>query len=322
MGGVGALAPPVSSLLFVPFVVFVVQPLLLFGGPMRAYLLTALAVALLAGAARADAFDHYINPVLDKLVEGKNVKEVKQLTSSMIVDHDAVLPRSTSAFLVVKTNGNRYAKLLVQAGKQKVGADKALPVLIVNRFVTYKDGEEQAIQASGKDLSLYEDFRLSLDLGQVVPKAVGGDLRFVVDKDGKSYTEPLGKAKLYVVTKHDPKVMPKKGAKFVIGEKFEARYFNGTFKLQDDGRRAGKLVLKVGEDNKEITGWYYSAKDGSKYEVKGKVGVPIHSVELTVKFPRTEQVFKGMMFTGDGKAMAGTSKMVEREAAWYAVREE
>jgi hypothetical protein len=288
---------------------------------MRVYLLTALAAALLAGSGRGDAFDHYTNPALDKLVEGKNVKEVKQLTPSMIVDHDAVLPRSTSAFLVVKTNGDRYAKLLVQAGKQRVGKDRALPVLIINRFVTYKEGEEQAVQAGGKELSLYDGFRLSLDLGQVVPAEVGGDLRFVV-KDGKSYAEPLGKAKLYVVTKHDPKVVPKKGAKFVMGEKFEAKYFNGTYRLHDDGRRSGKLVLKVGEDGKEITGWYYSAKDGSKYEVKGKVGVPIHSVELTVKFPRTEQVFKGMMFTGDGKAMSGTSKMVEREAAWYAVREE
>jgi hypothetical protein len=288
---------------------------------MRAYLLTALVVALLAGGARADAFDHYTNPVLDKLVEGKNVKEVKRLTAAMIVDNDAVLPRTTSAFLVVRTNGDRYAKLLVQAGKQRVGKDKALPVLIVNRFVTYKEGEEQAVQASGKEMSLYDGFRLSLDLGQVVPAEVGGDLRFVV-KDGKTYTEPLGKAKLYVVTKHDPKVVPKKAGKFVMGEKFEAKHFNGTYKLHDDGRRAGKLVLKVGEDSKEVTGWYYSAKDGSKYEVKGKVGVPAHSIELTVKFPRTEQVFKGMLFTGDGKAMAGTSKMVEREAAWYATREE
>ena len=124
------------------------------------------------------------------------------------------------------------------------------------------------------------------------------------------------------MTKHDPSVEPKKAGKLVVGEKFEAKYFNGSYRLHDDGRRAGKLVLKVGEDGKEITGWYYSAKDGSKYEVKGKVGVPAHSVELTVKFPRTEQVFKGMLFTGDGKAMAGTSRLERRETAFYAVREE
>ena len=106
------------------------------------------------------------------------------------------------------------------------------------------------------------------------------------------------------------------------GHRVEAKHFNGTYALRDDGRRSGKLVLKVGEDNKTVTGWYYSAKDGSKYEVKGKIGVPAHAVELTVKFPRAEQVFKGMLFTGDGLALAGTSKLADREAAWYATREE
>ena len=35
-----------------------------------------------------------------------------------------------------------------------------------------------------------------------------------------------------------------------------------------------------------------------------------------------EQVFKGMLFTGTGKAIAGTSRMVDREAGFYATREE
>lgn len=288
---------------------------------MRTLPLALLAAAVLHGPARADAFDHYVNAALEKLTEGKNAKELKQLTPALIAQHDDVLPGSTSAFLVVKTNGNRYAKLLVQAGKQKVDDETALPILLVNRHVTYKDGEERAVHAEGKDLSLFDGFRLSLDLGQVVPEALGGDLRFVV-KDGKGHAEPVGKARLFLVTKHDPAVVPKKAGKFVMGEKFEAKHFNGTYLLRDDGRRAGKLVLKVGEDNKTLTGWYYSAKDGAKYEVKGRIGVPAHAVELTVKFPRTEQVFKGMLFTGDGLAMAGTSKMVEREAAWYATREE
>lgn len=286
--------------------------------PRRLLILLVLAVP---SVVRADAFDPYTNPVLTRLIGGKNVQETKRLTPAQIVDSDRVLPRIPSAFLVVRTNGNRLAKLLVQAAKQKVDAERAVPILSIERFVTYKEGEEQTVLASGANQSLYAGFRFSLDLGQVVPEAVGGDLRFVVDGD-KVYVEPVGQARLYLVTKHDPAVEPKKAGKFVMGEKFEPRYFTGAFRLHDDGRRSGRLVLKVDDDGRDVTGWYYSDKDGQKYEVRGKVGSPAHAIEFTVKFPRTEQSFRGMLFTGDGKAMAGTSRMIDREAAFYAVREE
>ena len=32
------------------------------------------------------------------------------------------------------------------------------------------------------------------------------------------------------------------------------------------------------------------------------------------------QSFQGLMFTGDGKAITGTSRIVQHEAAFYAVR--
>jgi hypothetical protein len=289
--------------------------------PSRAFAIIAAVVLLATGApVRADVFDHYLNPVLDKMLEGKSVKEVKQLTPNLILEHDRVLPGVPSAFLLVRTNGNRLAKLLVQAAKQRIDSDKAVPILLVERFVTFKDGEEQTRHAEGKNLSLFAGFRFSLDLGQVVPEAVGGDIRFVVEGD-KVYAEPVGKAKMYLVTKHDPGVIPKKPGRFVMGPKFDPKYFAGTFKLHDDGRRSGKLILKVDKDG-GVTGSYYSDKDGQKYDVEGKIGSPQHAVEFRVRFPRSEQVFKGMLFTGNGKAIAGTSRLAEREAAFYAVRAE
>ena len=84
-------------------------------------------------------------------------------------------------------------------------------------------------------------------MGQVVPEELGGDLRFVADGD-KSYVEPVGKAKLYLLLKPLPEATPKKPEKLVIGDKFESRYFNGKYKLYDDGRRSGELVLKVDDD--------------------------------------------------------------------------
>jgi hypothetical protein len=288
--------------------------------PSRSVFLLAALTFAVAIPARADVFDFYTNPVLDKTIESKNVKEIKQLTPNMIVDHDRVLPGIPSAFVIVRTNGNRLAKLLVQAAKQKIDADNAVPILLVERFVTYKDGEEQTRHAEGKDLSLFAGFRFGLDLGQVVPEVLRGDLRFVVDGN-KVYTETVGKAKMYLVTKYDPAVAPKKAGPFVMGAKFDPKYFAGTFKLHDDGRRSGKLILKVAADG-GVTGAYYSDKDGQKYDVEGKIGSPPYSIEFRVRFPRTEQHFKGMLFTGNGKAIAGTSRMAERDAAFYAVRVE
>ena len=246
------------------------------------------------------------------------MQEIKQLTPSQIADHDRVLRGINAAFIVVKTNDNRYCKLLVQAAKHKVDDKRSLPVLLVERFVTYQDGQERAIQASSKNIYLFAGFRLNLDVGQIVPEAAGGDLRFVVDGD-KAYLEALGEAKLYLVTKPLPEAAPKKGEKVIVGEKFDPKYFNGIFELRDDGRRSGKLTLKVNEEG-GVTGTYVSDKDGSTYDVRGHIGVPQHSVEFTVRFPRIEQTFKGWLFTADAKAITGSSRLGEREAGFYAIR--
>jgi hypothetical protein len=267
-----------------------------------------------------EVFEYYINPVLARVVESKDTKEIKKLTTSAIVENDRVLPRGRAAFLVIKTNEGRYAKLLVQPARQRIDAERSIPMLLIDRYVTYKEGEERTILASGTNLSLFPGFRLSLDLGQVVPETLGGDLRFVVEGD-TVYAEPLGKAKLYLVTKALPDVGPKKGAKFVAGETFEPSWFNGTYQLRSDGRRSGKLILKV-EDNGTVSGSYYSDKDGAKYPVTGHIGTPKHSLQFTIKFPRSEEVFQGMIFTGDGQAIAGTARLQERETAFYARRVE
>src|SRR5207245_551369 len=159
----------------------------------------------------------------------------KQLPPALIGEFSRVLPGSTGAFLVVKTNEGRFAKLLVHAARQKVSG-KTVPILLIERFVTFRFDEERAVQAEGQNVRLFQDFQFNLDIGQVVPASVGGDLRFVVEGD-KVYTEPVGKAKLYLVTKPLPEATPKKGPKLVVGSAFEPRYFNGTYKLYDDGKR-------------------------------------------------------------------------------------
>ena len=79
----------------------------------------------------------------------------------------------------------------------------------------------------------------------------------------------------------------------MIGEKFEPRYFNGKYKLYDDGRRSGELVTARSAENKDITGWYYSDKDGQKYEVSGTAGRPLHSITLQGRVPAYGAVVPG-----------------------------
>ncbi len=288
--------------------------------PRRRLCFALLILLVVAVPARADVFDYYTNPVLNRLAGAEGTQEVKDLPQRLLNQHDRVLTNVPGAFLLVKTNQARNAKLLVHAARQRIDDEHFVPMLLIERYVTYKEGEERTIQASSKNLCLYPGFRLSLDLGQVVPESLGGDLRFVIEGD-KMYVQPLGKARLYLVTKELPGVVPKKGPKLVVGDTFEPRYFNGTYKLYDDGRRSGMLTLKVDDDG-SVGGAYYSDKDGQKYEVHGKVGSPQHAIRFTIKFPRAEQTFQGWLFTGDGQILTGSSRLAEREAGFYARRVE
>lgn len=271
----------------------------------------------------ADSFDQYTNQILVKVPTAVGVQKIKKLTPELMVEHSRALPAISGTFLVVKTNDGKLSKLLVQAAQQKIKSDgdevKTVPILLIERFVTYREGEERTIDAQGRMVRLFGGFHFDLDMGQVVPTSLGGDLKLVVKGD-ESYVEPVGKAEIYLVTKHLKEATPKKQTRPQVGEAFEARYFNGSYKLYDDGRRSGTLHLKVGDKN-EVSGFYYSGKDGQKYEVAGKVGTnPNHSIQFRIMFPKSVQFYQGLMFTGDGAAIVGTSRLQERETGFYAVR--
>lgn len=275
---------------------------------------------------RADAFDNYTNTVLAKVPDAKEAKEVKKLTAEEILDAGGVIPGTQAALVMVQGNDGCFSKLLVQAARKRLNDDAKtlVPVVLIERFVAYRAGTERTVLASGANTMLFDGFRFSVDMGQVVPEKVGGDLRLVAtEKDGKEevYLEPLGKAKIYLISKPLPEAAPKKTTKFVMGDTFETKYFNGKFKVYDDGRRSGTVELQVKDDG-EVTGSYFSDKDGQKYDVVGKIGTTKHAIQFVVKLPRTEQVFHAWLFTGNGLALAGYSKLQDREAGFYATRVE
>jgi hypothetical protein len=279
-----------------------------------------------SGIARADSFDHYTNQVLASAPEAKGATAITELTAEMIAQNDSVLPGVKGAMVVVYTNDKRWCKLLMIAARHKIaptngGDAQVVPIVRIERYQTYREASERAIQAEGKGISLFAGFHFHLDLGQVVPEKIGGDIRAVEKSPRQVVAMPVGNAKMYLLTKPIPEAMPPKSEKFAIGAKFEPTYFNGAYKLYDDGRRSGVLRLKVNADN-DVTGTLISDRDGREYEVRGSIAKPNHRILFTVQFPQTVQSFDGLMFTGDGKAIAGTNKMQEREASFYAIRSE
>jgi len=286
----------------------------------RALLMTSLLLLAPLNVHAADAFDLYTNFVIRDGIDEKKFRLIDELTPEMITEFDQVLPDAKATTIFVRSNDGRHTKLLVRRARIKV-KDEQVPILHIVRWVTYRPAIERAIFAQGENVYLYPGFEFQVDHGQVVPAHVGGDLRVVAADDSplSLSLKPIKEAKIYLLDKALPNLAPKKAEKLVVGETFEIRYFAGKYKLYDDGRRSGELVLAVDEKG-DITGSYYSDRDGLKYDVVGKVGTPKHSLTFTVQLPRTEQVFQGHLFTGNGKAIAGSSKMQGREAGFYAER--
>ena len=119
----------------------------------------------------------------------------------------------------------------------------------------------------------------------MVPKSVAADLRVGVDKDGNPFLEPIDKAEIYLVTKHLEEPIRPRPANWWSAPNSRCAYFNGDYKMYDDGRRSGTLTIKVADDG-VVSGHYFSDKDGQKYDVAGMVSAnPKHQIEFLITYP-------------------------------------
>lgn len=291
--------------------------------PLRHFLNIALVPILLAlatnGLVRAEVFDRYTNAVLAQALQQNQLSPVQALTPDQINDAPKLIPNSNGALVFVKTANGFHAKLLVLFAQQKIG-EQTLPVLVVERFVTYRPNSERAVAAEGRNLHLYPGFVLHLEIGQIVPANVSGHLRVVSDAKKGEYVEALGTTRMYLVTKPLPGTEVKKSARPAPDENYRIEFFKGTFRLFDDGRNSGILRLEVDEQG-NLRGEFISDATGNKYPVSGKVGPnPRHAVQFTIQFPKSVQHFSGYIFTRGGQAICGSSKFQEREAGFYAIR--
>lgn len=269
---------------------------------------------------RADTFDRYTNPILAKAIESKDIKPIDKLTPALVAEYSQLFPETGAALLIVRTNSGNNAKLLVQFARQK-SHDAQVPMALLERVTSYKPGQERALQAYVVTLHLYDGYQLNLDLGQIVPSSVGGDVRYVQTADG-GYLEPVQRAKLFLITKHLPGTEVKKPTgRTGLGESFEPQALNGAYRLIDDGRRKALIELNLDTEG-NLSGTYTSEQSGRAYEVHGKITPTMkHQLTFTVKFPNSSQEFTGYLFTKDAAAICGFTKFQGQEFGFYALRE-
>lgn len=115
-------------------------------------------------------FDLLLRPELAKLSASESFAPVDELSIKQLTESDGRLPGTPGTLLIVKTNQGRWARILISQARQKIDAEKSVPILLMERFATCMDGEDRALVQSGKDVRLFAGFRFSLDLGQVVPR--------------------------------------------------------------------------------------------------------------------------------------------------------
>ena len=140
----------------------------------------------------ADVFDRQTAPVLQKYAAAQQSRESLGLEEAARLK--SLSPRLSTPAIVVRTGGDNWAKALVAWGFHK-GPDKPIPVLLIERYVTYRGDRGNVTAANGGDVMLFAGFEFDFDIGQVVPQGHGGDV--TLTRDG--LLKPLGEARLYAL---------------------------------------------------------------------------------------------------------------------------
>jgi hypothetical protein len=263
----------------------------------------------------ADVFERHTAALVKKLAnEGSATAELAMADAAKL---KSLAANIGSPCVVLKTDAGNYTKALVSWGLKKgKGTDKPMPLLLIERYVTYRGERLDLTSAIGKDVMLFPGFGFDFDIGQVVPAGQGADIEFTAEATLICAAE----AKLVVLNgsqlppvektaKHDPN-----GHEGVI-----AQDFTGTWKLNADGRWLGELELKVNESGR-ATGSFTSDESKNAYELSGQMGSTPHNLKLEIFLANTQLSVDGYLWTKDKSQMAGTVTMTGRKFGFVAAR--
>lgn len=263
----------------------------------------------------ADVFERHTAALVKKLAEeGAATKELAMADAAKLKPLAANIG---SPCLILKTDSGNYTKALVSWGLKKgKGTDKPTPLLLIERYVSYRGERLDLTSAIGKGVMLFPGFGFDFDIGQVVPAGQGADIEFTAE----AVLACAADAKLVVLNgsqlppvektaKHDPN----------DHEGVVARDFTGTWKLNADGRWLGELDLKVNEGGR-ATGSFTSDESKNAYELSGQTGSTPHNLKLEVFLANTQLSVDGYLWTKDKSQMAGTVTMTGRKFGFVATR--
>ncbi len=281
-------------------------------------LLSLLAITLLA----ADDFDHLEGLALAGVVKSAEATRHVSLTITELGNLPNVLAGVKSPVVVVKTDEGNPARLMVSPALRKPpgGQGEPIPVLIVERFDTFEAGPATRRLARGRDLMLFDGFRLDLDSGQVVPEGQGGDIQFVSAGDGGPRLIAVKGASVFTLAK-SPLGTVGKPRRPSPGRAVLKSDFTGRYRLVANGQSSGRLDLDV-DPSGAVSGRFRSDQTGASYKVTGQAGSEApNTLRMAVELPRARQEFVGYLFVEGKGAIAGSFELLGREFGFFAIRE-
>ena len=267
-------------------------------------------------ARAADLFDRHA--LAELKLATKDAAALEDIAAATAAKWKPLSARISAPCLIVRTNDGHWSKALLAWGQRKLkGREQPHPVLVLERFVTYRSDREGQTAASGKDVMLFAGHSFSFDIGQVVPTGSGADIEFTES----GLIKPLGEAKLFALngsqlaaadankpTPHDHEgVLP--------------RDFAGTWKVSIDGRWNGTWEINV-DDQRTVLGKFISDDTQSRYELYGKVSNIPHQAKLEIDLANTNMSIEALLFNSDKSTMSGTVVMANRKIGFVAKRQE
>lgn len=259
----------------------------------------------------ADVFDkHDFSIVKQAAGELPAIPKITMQEASKLKPLSATI---STPCLVVKTSEGNYAKMLVSWGFRKNGEER-IPVLLLERFVTYRGDRPDMTAATGRDILLFAGFEFDFDIGQVVPPKSGGDISF----SAESILEVVPPA---VLVSLPGSLLPPAEASTrpVSGAEGSAQDFAGDWTINADNRWNGEWSLKV-DDEGRITGKFVSSESQNTYDISGNVSALPHQARIEIFLANAQISAEAYLWTKDHNDMAGVVTVAGRKFGFYGKR--
>lgn len=267
-------------------------------------------------ASAGDLFDRH--SLVELKLATKDATSLTELSSATAAKWQPLSAKIGSPCLIVQTNDGHWSKALLSWGQRKVkGREQPLPVLVLERFVTYRGDREGQTTANGKEVMVFAGHSFSFDIGQVVPSGSGADIEFTE----AGLVKPVGDAKLFGL---NGSRLPAADAAKPNPNDHDGvlpRDFAGTWKVSIDGRWTGIWEINV-DEQRTVLGKFVSDDTKSRYELYGKVSNVPHQAKLEIDLANSQISIDAFLFTTDKGTMAGTATLASRKFAFVATREE